>query len=250
MHNMNKNTNNGNDSIPQEVLELIPWYVTDTLSVDEKAFFKEALASYPQLQQHIKMEEQLHQKVVVDPSVLDKSAIAPTEERLKSVLNMIDVEEAKTQTSTQNSFADKLKSIVDMLIPNVNGTPQYARVASLGVLVLSVAVLTAFVAPLFTNSNKSDYIPASAVTTQTEEKKNAPVNSASTKLLIGFKGSSVELGNNSLLKGKLAKIESVPDKEGFYQISFKQHLSPAETQKMIDALLAQKDMIWFAGEEF
>jgi len=193
------------------------------------------------------IEKQIQQAVSADHSILDRSAIAPTEERLKSVLNMIDLEDSRESASQSSSILDKLKSALDVLIPSSNGVPQYARVASVGVLVLSVAVLAAFVAPLF--NDKSDFVPASA---ETQPKTNEPalINSAKTTLLVGFNGSSIELGDNTVLKGKVVKIESVPDKEGIFQISFKDSMNKEEIKQMIDSLTSQKEIIWFAGEAF
>ena len=246
---MNNNTKNSDGAIPEKVLELIPWYAIGKLSVDDQALFEEALVSYPSLQELVEFEHKLIQSVSADASLLEKSAIASTEERLKSVLNMIDVEDAKEQSHKQhsNSLIDKLKSALDLLVPSQNGAPQYARIASVGVLVLSVAVLTAFVAPLFTD--ESEFTPASAIT-QPNDVSPSTVSGSQTTLLVGFKGTSVQLGDNDVLKGKLLKIESVPEKEGIYQISFKKAMSSEETKKVIDALLIQKELVWFAGEEF
>ena len=250
---MNNNTNNSNSDIPEEVLELLPWYAIGNLSVDDQAFFDKALLKYPLLEDALQQELQAIETVSADKSILDLSAISPQEERLKSVLNMIDVAEAQDQRKSQtksvgsNSLLDKLKSVFDTLVPSAGGMPQYARLASVGILVLSVAVLTAFVAPLFTD--QSDFIPASAVTQPTDEQASL-INSSSTVLLVGFNGTSVELGNNEILKDKLLKIQTVPDKEGIYQISFKQPLNNAEIKETIDALMKQKELIWFAGESF
>ena len=247
LNNMNNNTNNSDGPIPEKVLELVPWYAIGKLSVDDQALFEQALVSYPSLREQLDIEQQMQAAVSADHSILNKSAIAPTEERLKSVLNMIDIEEA-SQSQVQNvSMLDKLKSMFDSIIPSANGVPQYARVASVGILVLSVAVMTAFVAPLF--NDKSDFIPASAVT-QSDINKPALTNSTKTTLIVGFDGTSVELGDNTVLKGKLSKVESVPDKDRMFQISFKETLSADEIKQTIDALLLQKEQIWFAGEAF
>jgi len=244
---MNNNTNNSEGSIPEEVLELIPWYAIGNLSVDDHALFEEALVSYPSLQKLVETEQQIQQAVSANHSILDRSAIAPTEERLKSVLNMIDVEEARESSKQNNSILDKLKSAIDTLVPRSNGVPQYARVASIGILVVSVAVLTAFVAPLF--NDKSDFIPASISEPNVDQ--TTPTNSINaTTLLVGYKGSSVELGENTVLKGKVIKIESVPEKDGMYQISFKESMGKDEIKQMIDSLSSQKDLIWFAGEAY
>lgn len=248
---MNKNTKNSESEIPDEVLELLPWYAIGKLSVDDQAFFEKMLVTYPSLQFQLEEEQKVISKVSANNSVLDKSLIPPADERLKSVFIMIDVAEKlnktkeREQVNQTGSLLEKFKNTIDTLIPV--GVPQYARIASVGILVLSVAVLTAFVAPLFTQS--SEFIPASAVT-QPLDQKTTLINASQTVLLVGFNGSSTELGNNEVLKGKLSKIESVPNKEGVYQISFKQVLNSEETSQVIGALMKQDKLIWFAGEEF
>jgi len=250
---MNNNTKNSDSDIPQEVLELVSWYAIGKLSVGDQTLFEKSLIRYPLLEKHLQQELRLIETVSADKSLLNLSAIAAQDERLKSVLNMIDVAETQDQTKdnsesvTSSSLLDKFKNAFDTLIPNLEGVSQYARVASIGVLVLSVAALTAFIAPLFTET--SDFIPASAVS-QPKGEQSSTVNASNTALLVGFNGTSVELGNNDVLKGKLAKVETVPDKEGVFQISFKQVLTSDEIKQTIDALLAQDELIWFAGEEF
>ena len=247
LNNMNNNTNNSDSAIPEKVLELIPWYAIGKLSVDDQAFFEEALVSYPSLREQLDFEQQMQSAVSADHSLLDKSAIAPTEERLKSVLNMLDIEDAQDTSAPSISVFDKLKTVFASIIPSANGTPQFARVASVAILVVSVAVMTAFVAPLF--NDKSDFVPASA---ETQTNTNQPVltSAVKTTLLVGFNGSSIELGSNSVLKGKLSKIETVPDKDRMFQISFKQSLNADEIKQTIDALLMQKELVWFAGEAY
>mgnify|MGYP000026466354 CR=1 FL=1 len=89
---MNNNTKNSDSLIPEKVLELLPWYAIGKLSVDDQALFEQALVTHPSLQTLLEQEQTMITKVSVDKSILEKSAIAPTEERLKSVLNMIDLE--------------------------------------------------------------------------------------------------------------------------------------------------------------
>lgn len=251
---MNNNTNNTDRNIPEAVLELLPWYATGKLSAEDKIVFDKALAKYPLLEELLEQEIQLIEAVAVNKSLLNTSAIASQEERLKSVFNMIDVAETQSdvrglnQSNETGSLLEKLKGAFGALISNSDGSLQYARVASIGVLVLSVAVLTAFVAPLFNQS--SDFVPASAQVKLNNDEQLVSANSSKTSLLIGFNGTSIQLGNISVLKDKLLKIESVPDKEGIYQISFKKTLSPEEVKQTINLLLKQKDLIWFAGEEF
>ena len=250
---MNNNTKNTNYEIPEEVLELLPWYAIGKLSAEDQVIFEKALLIYPVLEKQLEQELQMIEIVSADNSLLNLSVISPQEERLKSVFNMIDIAEAQDQykdhieSDNANSLFEKFKNIFDTLMPTAGGMPQYARVASVGVLVLSVAVLTAFVAPLFTE--QSEFLPASA-NSQSGVEKTSLINSSTTVLLVGFNGTSIELGNIEILKDKLLKIQTVPDKEGIYQISFKQPLNDAEIKQTIDALLKQKELIWFAGESF
>jgi len=250
---MNSNTNNSYSDIPEEVLELLPWYAIGKLSLEDQTLFEKALIRYPLLEGQLQQELQLIETVSTDKSILNLSAIATQDERLKSVLNMIDVAETQGQTKdnsesgTSSSLLDKLKNAFETLMPSADDLPQYARVASVAVLVLSIAALTAFVAPLFTET--SEFIPASVVSESSDEQTSL-INASKTVLLVGFNGTSVELGNNDVLKDKLLKIETVPDKKGIFQISFKQTLSSDEIKQTIDALLEQKEVIWFAGESF
>ena len=238
---MNNNTENSDSDIPEEVLELIPWYAIGKLSVEDQALFEKALIRYPLLEKQLQQELKLIETVSADKSLLGKSAISAQEERLKSVLNMIDIAENQDQAKSHNesgtssSLLEKLKNAFDALIPNINGVSQYARLASVGVLVLSIAVLTAFVAPLFTET--SDFIPASALT-ESRDEQSSLINASNTVLLVGFNGTSIELGNNETLKGKLVKVETVPDKEGIYQISFKRVLNGDEIKQVIESFRA------------
>jgi len=243
---MNNNTNNSGGAIPEEVLELIPWYAIGNLSVDDQVLFEEALVLYPSLEKHIEIEQQMLSAVTANPALLEKSIVAPTEERLKSVLNMIDIEETQKQDSVKdNSFISKLKGSVELFIPS-SGEPQYARIASLGALVLSVGVLTAFVMPLF--NDNSDFIPASVEVSSNSEEA-VTTNSSKISLFVGYNGSSTDLANNPVLKGKVLKVDSIPNKKGIYQVSFKPSVNAAEVKKILEALLSQKDLVWFAGEE-
>ena len=249
---MNKNTDN--QEIPDEVLELLPWYATGSLSPADTNFFEQALSDYPSLRVRLEQEHEMIQIVSKDNSLLDLSLLEPQEERLKAVFNIIDAEpkpqKQDTLINTEESLFDKIKQGFNSFLgADGDGFSQYARAGSVAVLVISLAVLTAFIAPLFNQS--SDFLPASsgANTKENTTSENVSKN-LTTILLVGFKGSSVDLGANKVLENKVAKIESIPTKEGMYQISFKNKLNEAETKEIIAALMAQKELVWFAGEEY
>ena len=100
---MNKNTKNSNSKIPEEVLELVPWYTIGKLSVEDKAFFEKALTKYSGLSELLQEETQIVALTSADRSILNKSAIAPPEERLKAVFNMIDAAETEVQVKDATS---------------------------------------------------------------------------------------------------------------------------------------------------
>ncbi len=100
----------------------------------------------------------------------------------------------------------------------------------------------AFVAPLFTEKN--EYTPAAA------KSANVINNQSTTILLVGINGSMDSLQSHPLLKGKLKKVESVPGKEGMYQISFNTKLSDTQVKEVLSSLSSNKELIWFAGEAY
>lgn len=248
------NTNN-TIKIPESFLELMPWFAIGKLPIDAQIKFEKAMKSYPLLQEQLKQEKQMIDLVSADKSLLDKSIIAPQEERLKTVFNIIDSpelstkENSQTQVSVWNSIIKRLKNVFDSQTPtldslNLGFKPQYA---SAGVLVLSVAVLSSFIVP--SQTERSVFIPASAVI-QPSDNQASIVNATKTVLLVGFNGTQEELSSNGALKGKTSKVDSLPDKPGFFQVSFTDSMNSDEIKQMIDALLAQKEAIWFAGEAF
>lgn len=254
---MIKNTNN---DIPEAVLKLMPWYSTGKLSAEDQTLFEKALIIYPLLEELLRQELQLIETVSANKALLDSSALSPQDERLKSVLNMLDVVDAQNQSTRHSvdsrstsllptSSFNKLKNIFASLVSNLDSVSQYSRTAtSVGILALSVAVLTAFVSPLFTET--SDFVPASAAKQLNNKQTSSFMGTTKTALLVGFNGTSVELGNNKVLKGRILKVETFLNKEGVYQVSFNKTLKPDEIKQIVDGLLKQKELIWFAGEEF
>lgn len=244
----NKNKNNYSD-IPQEILELLPWYAIGVLSENDRMSFDKALLEYSQLENALKQELQLIKTVSMHKSIFDVSIIASQDERIKSVFNVIDnpklqIQEQHLNTSidvqtTSISLKDKIKNVFNNLFPDSES--QYALL-SVGVLIFSVVVLTSFTTPHKTDV--SDFNLASAKSEIIENKQ------AKTSLLVGFNGSSKELGNNHSLKNKFLKIETTPDVPGIYQVTFKETLSSEEIQTMLNELQKQEELIWFAGEEF
>ncbi|KAG1658147.1 Thermophilic serine proteinase [Nymphon striatum] len=203
------NIDTKNNDIPERALELLPWFVTNQLSSEDKAYFNEVLQANAALETLVKEEREIFNLVVEDKSLLGLSTLESPEARLENVFKQIDnlpvADPQITSTNASESFVDKLKNTISSWLPTTFGVTDYARFASVALLVISLSVLMAFVAPLF--NEKNEFTPAAA--------KSADVinNQSNTILLVGINGSMDSLQTHPLLKGKLKKVESVPGKK-------------------------------------
>ncbi len=240
------NTNTKNNQLPKKALELLPWFAIGVISAEEQAYFQEALLKYPELQKLLDQELEMQRLVSEDKSLLDLSVLEPMDERLKSVLNQIDsiavnkIDNHQINIGLAGIFKRALKS----WIPADLSIWQYSGFASAAVL---VAVLMAFVAPLFNQgkiTEQNEFTTASAVNPEVNEVVSTTV------LLVGFNGSPEDLSVFPALKDKLVKVEAVPSKKGMFRVSLNKKLDEVKTKELIDALMAQKELVWFAGEDF
>lgn len=231
-------------NIPEDILELLPWHVTDKLSPKDRIHFDNALETYSELTGEIEEEKQLITQVLADKSILNKRIIEAPNDRLEKVFNKID-----NQNKLNNvvSLVEKLKDNYDTKTSKSNTVNTYARVASIGILVISLATLSAFLTT--PNTETSDFIPASAEI-QPNNSPETESNSIEATILVGFSGTAEELKANKSLNGKQIAIQSAPDNESIYQINFNQAMNADEIQKIIDSLQAQEDSVWFAGEAY
>jgi len=235
-----------NNEIPERAIELLPWFVTGQLSSEDKAYFKEVLQGNSALESLVDEERNVFNLVAEDKSLIGLSKLQSPESRLENVFKQIDNTSVETplnnQVSENQSFADKLKSAISSWVPATFGVTEYARFASVALLVISLSVFMAFITPLFTEKN--EFTPAAA------KSANVISDQSTTVLLVGTNGSMDSLHSHPLLKGKLKKVESVPGKEGMYQISFNQKLSNAQIKEMLSTLSSNQELIWFAGEAY
>jgi hypothetical protein len=240
------NTNTKNNHLPKKALELLPWFAIGVTSAEEQAYFQQALLKYPELQKLLDQELEIKRLVSEDKSLLDLSVLEPMDERLKSVLNQID-SIAVNQTDNHQvniGFAGIFKRALKSWIPADLGIWQYSGFASAAIL---VAVLMAFVAPLFNQgkiTEQSKFTTASAVNPEVNEVASTTV------LLVGFNGSPEDLRGFPAFKDKLEKIEAVPSKKGIYRVSLNKKLDKVKTKELIETLMAQKELVWFVGEDF
>ncbi len=234
------NIDTKNNQIPEEVLELLPWFAIGGLSSEEHSYFQEALLKFPKLQQLLDQEREMIRLIAEDSSLLEISSLEPAEQRLKGVLNRIESNIVNEEESL--STTGKIKKMLDSWLPDSLGASQFSSFASVAILVVSLVALAAFIAPLFTQ--ESNFTPASAVVTKATSPASATI------LLVGFNGSSKELSTYPLFTNILATVEPVSGKKGMYQVSLNKKLDEQQVKGLIAKLVAQKELVWFAGEAF
>ncbi len=198
------------------------------------------------LESLVEEEYKVFNLVTDNKSLLNLSALESTESRLENVFNQIDNTSLEIPVSNSinnhQSFIGKIKSTISSWLPTTFGVTEYARFASVALLVISLSVLMAFVAPLFTEKN--DFTPAAAKSEIVNNKQSTTI------LLVGTNGSLDSLRSLPQLKGKLKKVESVQGKKGMYKISFNKKLSNTQVKEVLSSLSSNKELIWFAGEAF
>ncbi|KAG1657055.1 ECF RNA polymerase sigma factor SigW [Nymphon striatum] len=84
------NIDTKNNDIPERALELLPWFVTNQLSSEDKAYFNEVLQANAALEALVKEEREIFNLVVEDKSLLGLSTLESPEARLENVFKQID----------------------------------------------------------------------------------------------------------------------------------------------------------------
>jgi len=240
---MNKKTNK--NQIMSKALELMPWYAINKLSPDDLKFMDEAIADYPELLQAIESEKESISIVKSNPSVLNLSALEAPEDRVDSVLNLINSQQSTPQeTEIEQEVTPEiswLKRLVNNLFPSNLQSGNYAYAS------YAFVILTAVVA-LFTykqfQSEESVFYPASKETV-TSSSNNI---SDATVLLVGVNGKLDSPKLLELLQEVDADISSVPDKAGLYKVTLGKKIDSKAVNALIDKLRAEEELIWFAGK--
>lgn len=228
--------------ILDKALRLLPWYATGWLTPKERSYVKEKLLEFPELQEQLLAEHRIIDIIKEDKSLLDESALEPSELRLKKVLKKIDVETTFVQVSKPKvALITRLKQAVDSFLSGGTTKIQYAGIAA--VSTLSIALLFAFISPLVKQQNNI-FHPATVETPGKERAENV------TKLLVGLSTSPDAPELLRTLREVHAKINPVSGKDGMYRISLSEKLNSDQTNILIKKLSMRKDLFWFAGEAY
>lgn len=235
--NIKSNKNN----IPEEAIQLLPWYATGWLSSEERDYVKEILSESPELQELLLAEHEMIRAVKEDKSLLEHTFLESTEIRLESVLKKIDLEPSnKIERKTSVDVASKLKELVSTFFSGNVTKTQYAAFAAISTL--SIALLFAFISPLV--KEKNIFHPATVETTMRKNTGDVTI------LLIG---TNVPPNNPQLLKvlnEAHATIDVIPGRDGMYSVSLPERLNSQQANKLVEELLMHKDLFWFAGEAY
>jgi hypothetical protein len=234
---MSTNKNN----IPQEAIKLLPWYATGWLSAEERSYVNKVLKEYPQLQDLLNDELEMINLISENKKILELSSLDTHKTRLDNIFKTIDKDDS-IDSNKHNSSG--IKALLTSWLPTSYNT-QYASFAV--VAILSITLLLAFVAPLVFQEKSQQGVFEPATSAEINLSKGT---TNATILLIGIKGSPEILKTLAPLKDKLSKVEHVQGKAGMYKVILKSKLVPEKTQELIQYLLSQKEMVWFAGEAY
>lgn len=139
----------------QEVINLMPWFNLGKLSPEEKSMVESALIEDPSLKGQLTLDQDIMARIIADPTLLDKSAFAPSTVRLEKVLAQIDETVVKKIADKAEIVVKKerqpismfagVKSFFTDLISGSSHSFTYAVFAAL--TVVQLALLMFFVAP-------------------------------------------------------------------------------------------------------
>ena len=227
-------------------IELLPWYVIDKLSAADKDFMEDALATYPELQKQLKIEQSIIQQVKTNPDILNASALESPEDRVNHVLDLLEMPSArvpKEEGLQQSQSTNKLKQLFHRLFPVTQsfGAYQYAGFALL-LFAVMLLVHNTFNKP--DRVQESVFYPAT-LSNNTTDKKN---KTNQTVLLLGVNGKLDSPRLLKLLQKVDAKFSAVPEKDGMYKIIIGKKLNSITVKALLDELRAEKELVWFAGE--
>ena len=237
-----KNNKNKNQNI-DKATELLPWYAMGKLAPDDLSFMDEALASYPELKQHLEAEKAIIQRVKNDPSILDYSALEAPEDRVEHVLTLLmpQVQEDSVKLDRPQAQS-KITQFLSKMLPNNQqfGSFSYAGFA----MVFLTAVFSLLY--VFNGPNvKQESVFYPATKQAATDLKN---KSDETVLLLGVNGKLDSPKLLKLLQKVDANISPVPDKAGMYRVTLGKKLNSITINALLDELRAEKELVWFAGE--
>jgi len=228
--------------IPPKALKLLPWYATDGLSPKERTYVQEILSQYPAFQEMLEREYQIINTVKDDKDILNQSCLENTEVRLNKVLNNLPQTEEKKKTSNasneENQDKQSLLAYFSALFSNNSAKMQYGVFAVM--TMVSIGLLFAFISPLV--KEKTVFYPAASSVTKS--------NNSTTTLLIGLNTDPNHPRLLKILKENKATLKTIPGKSGMHHLSLSVKLNGEQTKNLLKKLTNDKELFWFAGEEF
>jgi len=221
--------------IPTKALELLPWYATGRLSPEEREHIQKILSENPEFRKILDREHQIINTIKEDKSILDHSCLETTETRLEKVLERLPL--ADTQKTSEKSKQGFLISLSNLFSDNLLKV-QYGILAA--ITILSITLLFAFISPLV-EKNTIFYPAASSVIKS---------NNDTTTLLIGLNADMNHPRLLRILKENNAIIETIPGKSRMHHLRLSVKLNGEQTKNLLKKLTNDKELFWFAGEEF
>jgi len=229
--------------IPIKALELLPWYATGYLSPEEREYVQKISSQTPDFQEMLDRERQVINILKENKSILEQTCLEATEIRLAGVLEKLPLTEKQKNTDySKQGFLQKLSQKPRIMLSDLfsSHSPKVQYGVFAAITTLFLALLFAFISPLV--EENTIFYPATSSVIKSHD--------GATTILIGL---NTELDNPSLLrilKENNAVINAIPGKSGMHHLSLSVKLNAEQTKKLLKKLTNDKELFWFAGEEF
>ena len=169
------------------------------------------------------------------------SSLPSIDERLNHVLDQLETNKI-AENEVASSLISQAKQFLTQLFLGNSSAFQYVATATMSIAIVALAY--AFISPLVFDE-ESTFRPAAANTSGANKNTNVTV------LLIGLSIESNDPRLQEVLKAiGNSKLSAVSGKDGMYQLTLSKKLTPAETKALIQKLVSQKELVWFAGEAY
>ncbi len=233
--------------IPDKALKLLPWYVTGRLSPQEREYMQKTLAQNLELRNLLDAEYKVLDALKEDSSILDQSCLESTDARLGRLLERLPEKQQELDGSKKSrqplTIRTNIIAYLSKLLSGSSAKTQYIAFAALSTLAL--ALIFSFVSPLLEvhDEQHNTFYPASSATLKTDANQV-------TTLLVGLNTEPDDPQLLSLLKENKATIKAASGKSGMHYLKLSVKLSPDQTKTLLKKLTDNKELFWFAGENY
>ena len=218
---------------PEEFEQLLPWYVSGTLSVSEKQKFEAFLKQHPEFSLQVDLACEEHEEVVFS----NENAGMPSSGALDKLMSDIAKESpVRAEAPSQG------KSLLAFFIEIYEGFRPYALAAACGIIVMQAFAMTVF---LQGQVDPKNGVPE--VRYQTASKKSDKVDvQKGSHIYVLFQENASVAQVTDLLDELDARIVEGPEPNGMFKVKISDKALPdQDRESLIAKFKAKTDLVEF-----